>query len=370
VRIALLLIATLPLAAPAAPRKARNVILFIGDAGGIPTLHAASVYKYDHPQKLFIQTMPHFALMDTSAADVWVTDSAAGMTAIVTGQKTLNGVLSQSASAVRGKKDGEVLQTILEHAEQRGLSTGVLSNMNITDATPAACYAHSNDRSKAGEIFAQILTPRFGDGVDVVIGAGRGAILKATEAIGLKIEPALREKGYAFCDSLDAVSTADRRVVALLNISDFSVDEAVGKALAILSRNRKGYFLMAEWDTHTDNLRRGLEQAVALDNVIRKTAESAGKDTLIIFAADHSFDLRLRAGRRGQPILPPTPPPGGDDVKSAKANIRVDGGHTGEQVLVAAKGPGAERVRGFIVNSDLFHIMMAAYGWAPARASR
>jgi alkaline phosphatase len=82
------------LAAQAAPRTAKNVILFIGDAGGIPTLHAASVYKYDHPQKLCIQTMPHLALMDTSAADVWVTDSAAGMSAIVTGQKTLNGVIS------------------------------------------------------------------------------------------------------------------------------------------------------------------------------------------------------------------------------------------------------------------------------------
>jgi alkaline phosphatase len=351
----------LPLAAPAAPRKAKNVILFIGDAGGIPTLHAASLYKYDHPQKLFLQTMPHIALMDTSAADVWVTDSAAGMTAIVAGQKTNNGVISQSADAVRGKRDGTLLQTILEHAEQRGLATGVLSNMNITDATPAACYAHSNDRSKAGEIFAQILKPRFGDGVDVLIGAGRGAILKATEAIGLKIEPALREKGYAFHDSLDAVSTNDRRVAALLNSSDFSVEQAVDQAVAILSKNPKGYFLMVEWDTHTDNLKRGLDQAVALDAIIRKTAESAKSDTLIVFTADHSFDLRVRAGRRGQPILPDGPP-------AAKPNIRVDDGHTGEQVLVAAKGPGAERVRGFIANSDLFHIMMAAYGWGPARA--
>jgi alkaline phosphatase len=310
-RIALLLIAILPLAAQAAPRKAKNVILFIGDAGGIPTLHAASVYKYDHPQKLFIQTMPHIALMDTSAADVWVTDSAAGMSAIVTGEKTYNGVISQSADGVRGKKDGKLLQTILEHAEQRGLATGVLSNMNITDATPAACYAHSNDRSKAGEIFAQILKPRFGDGVNVVIGAGRSAILKATAAIGLKVEPELRAKGYSFCDKLDAVSTTDRRVVALLNTSDFSVEQAVDKAAAILSKNRKGYFLMVEWDTHTDNL--------------------------IVFAADHSFDLRVRAGRRGQPILPDGPP-------AAKPNIRVEDGHTGEQVLVAAKGSGARAV--------------------------
>jgi alkaline phosphatase len=43
--------------------------------------------------------------------------------------------------------------------------------------------------------------------------------------------------------------------------------------------------------------------------------------------------------------------------------VRVDDGHTGEEVVVAAQGPGAERVRGFIANTDLFHIMLAAYGW-------
>ena len=361
-RIVFLLIAMLPLAAQPASHKARNVILFLGDAGGIPTLHAASLYKYNHPQKLFIQSMPHLALMDTSAADNWVTDSAAGMSAIVTGQKTNNGVISQSASAVRGKKDGDILQTILEHAEQRGLSTGVMSNMSIADATPAACYAHSNDRRNAGAIFAQLLKPRFGDGVDVVIGAGRDAIFKATEAIGLKIEPLLREKGYAFYESLEAIPVKDRRVMALFNTSEFNVEEAVEKSIAILSKNPKGYFLMVEWDTHTDKLKLGLERAAALDAAIRKTADSVKNDTLILFAADHSFDIRVGGGKPGRPILQ-EPPPAADPAKPVKPNIRVEGGHTGEQVLVAAKGPGAERVHGFIANSDLFHLMMAAYGW-------
>ncbi len=377
------LFAVLGSIALAADSRAKNVILFIGDAGGIPTLNAASLYKYNQPQKLFIQSMPYLAFMDTSAADGWVTDSAAGMTAIVTGQKTNNGVISQSAAVIRGKKDGEPLKTILEYAEERGLSTGVLSNMAITDATPAACYAHSNDRGTTGTIFRQILTPQFGDGVDVVIGAGRDTILKATEALGLKIEPALREKGYSVYDSLQAISPGDRRAVALLKSGEFSVEEAVDKARRILGQNPKGYFLMVEWDTHTDNLRPGLEHVIALDEVIRKTSESVGDDTLIIFAADHSFDLRLVAGRPGQPILPepgetapsaaasrrsswrcvptgcaPTPTP------VARPNIRVSGSHTGEEVLAAAKGPGAERVRGFIPNTELFRIMMAAFGWS------
>jgi len=43
--------------------------------------------------------------------------------------------------------------------------------------------------------------------------------------------------------------------------------------------------------------------------------------------------------------------------------LRMDNGHTGEEVLAAAQGPGAERVRGFMPNTDLFRVMMAAYGW-------
>ncbi|NWG12190.1 MAG: alkaline phosphatase [Acidobacteria bacterium] len=356
------LVALFSLTTQIAQAQARNVILFLGDACGIPTLNVASIYRYGEPQKLFVQHMPYIALMDTSTADVWVTDSAAGMTAIVTGQKTKNGIISQSATAVRGKQDGEILQTILEHAEQRGLSTGVLSNMNITDATTAACFAHSNDRRAAGPIFAQVFTPRFGDGVDVVIGAGRDLVLAATEKIGVRVESAAREKGYAFYDSLQAISEQDTRVIALFNTHDFDVWQATERAIRALSKNQKGYFLMVEWDAHTDNLKRGLKQTIELDDAIRKTADFVKSDTLIIFAADHSFDIRLRGGKRSEPLLaedkgsaPPT--------AQAVPNVRVDDGHTGEEVLVAAQGPGAERVRGFIANTDLFHIMMAAFGW-------
>ncbi len=347
----------LALAAYCGPKRAKNVILFIGDAGGIPTLNAASLYKHDRPQKLFIQSMPHIALMDTSAADTWVTDSAAAMSAIVTGQKTNNGVISQSATAVRGKQDGEILKTILEYAEDHGLSTGVMTNVAVTDATPAACYAHANDRRMQGEIFAQIVKPRFGDGVDLVIGAGRDAILQATEKLGFPAESSLKAKGYAFYDSLDSISDRDRKVVALFRTGEYDISQAVARAIRILSKNPKGYFLMVEWDTHTDKLKSGLDHVIELDNAIRQTAATVSKDTLILFAADHSFDLRVRGGKPGQPLYQ-------EQVQaSAKPYIRVEGHHTGEEVLVAAQGPGAERVRGFIANTDLFRIMLSAYGW-------
>ena len=364
VKLILCLFSVVALGVQVAQAQAKNVIFFLGDAGGIPTLNIASIYKYNHPHKLFLQQMPYIALMDTSAADTWVTDSAAGMTAIVTGQKTNNGVISQSAEAVRGKQDGAILQTILEYAEQRGLSTGVLTNMNITDATAAACYAHSNDRGASGRIFAQVFKPAYGDGADVVIGAGRDAVLKATSEIGVNVETAAREKGYAFRSTIQEISEQDKRLIVLLNTMDFDPWEATRNAIRILSRNKKGYFLMVEWDAHTDNLKRGLDQAIALDDIIRKTAEIVKKDTLILFAADHSFDIRLRGGRKGQPLMPNLDKGG---TTAGAPNVRVDDGHTGEQVLVAAMGAGAQRVKGFLLNTDLFHIMMSAFGWEKRR---
>src|ERR1051325_1804539 len=155
-----------------AQQRAKNVIVFLGDAGGIPTLSAGSIYGYNDAQKLYIQHMPHIGLSDTSASNTWVTDSAAGMTAIVTGTKTYNGAISVTPEPPAGKTELAPLKTILEYAEEHGLSTGVVTNMPAADATPAACYAHVNDRGRWGEIFLQLFEPRYGDGVDVLSAPG------------------------------------------------------------------------------------------------------------------------------------------------------------------------------------------------------
>jgi alkaline phosphatase len=98
-----------------------------------------------------------------------------------------------------------------------------------------------------------------------------------------------------------------------------------------------------------------------------------------MLTADHSFDMQLRGGRLDAPLLE------GLDEIEAKAQadraageksptlrtstLRMENSHTGEPVIVAAKGPGAERVRGFMLNTDLFTVMMQAYGWKPAVAA-
>ena len=231
-----------------APR-ARNVILFLGDGTGLSTLHAASVHGYGEPQKLYIQRMPYLAFSETSSASRWVTDSAAGMTAIVTGEKTHNGVISQGADAVRGKQDGRRLKTLLEYAEEKGLLTGVVTNSPLADATPAATYAHANERATFGQIFRYILEPCYGDGVDVAIGPGAERIIAETQALGIDLPSALQEKGYRYLqDDGEGVrkAAADRqRMVGLFSSEDaFDLELATGAALDILERSERGFFLM------------------------------------------------------------------------------------------------------------------------------
>src|ERR1039457_7415464 len=85
-------------------QPAKNIIIFMGDGTGVSSLNAASIYGYDKPQSLYIQSFPGVALSDTSTATQWVTDGGAGTTAIATGVKTNNGVLSESSSAIKDQK--------------------------------------------------------------------------------------------------------------------------------------------------------------------------------------------------------------------------------------------------------------------------
>jgi alkaline phosphatase len=148
---ALVLSAGLALSATSVPvdapqTSAHNVILFLADAAGVPTINAASRFGHDAPRRLFVQRMPFIGLSDTSTASEWVTDSAAGMTAIVSGVKTHNGVIGQGPDAVRGKTDGAPVKTLLDYAEAHGLSTGIISNDAIAGRRRPRS-THVNDRS-------------------------------------------------------------------------------------------------------------------------------------------------------------------------------------------------------------------------------
>jgi alkaline phosphatase len=356
-----LLAAALPfgLASPAHAQEARNVILFLGDAGGVSTINAAGILANDRPQSLYIHSMPHVALSDTSALDQWVTDSAAGMTAIMTGRKTNNAMVSVAPSGTTGEV--VPLKTLLEYAEERGLATGVVTNMDIWDATPAATYAHVASRRDKDEIFRQMLAPRFGNGVDILIGKGRDDALTTFAKRGTTAGKAFAKAGYRFGEDPALVRKSRRAIV--LRDADFAPLPAVEATVAQLARNPKGYFLMVEWDMHTDKPRDGLRHVVEMDAMIRRISAVAGKDTLILFTADHSFGLRMTGGARATPLATQYPPEPG----STRPVITVEDTHTGEEVIVAASGPGADKVRGFLPNTRLFEIMLSAFGWGTAK---
>lgn len=343
-----------------APQRARNIILFLGDAGGVPTLNAAGIMAHDRPQSLFIQSMPHVGLSDTSALDNWVTDSAAGMTAIMTGHKTNSGMVSALPGA-----DGAItpVKSFLEYAEQRGLSTGVVTNMPIWDATPAACFAHVATRKDKDQIFRQMLAPRFGNGVDILIGKGHADAVASFAKDGTTPQQAFAEAGYRFGNDTVLVKEAGR--AAVLRDVEYAPIPAVEATIGQLARNPKGYFLMVEWDMHTDKPENGLKHVIEMDDMIRRVSAIAGEDTLILFTADHSFGLRMNSGKRnapmGQQYAAAAAKPGA--TVASNAIIGVEDNHTGEEVIAAAAGPRADQVHGFFPNTRLFDVMLTAMGW-------
>ena len=138
-------------------RRAKNVILFVGDGMGVSTVTAARILegqmngKPGEENSLSFEKFPYLALSKTYSWDQQTSDSAPTMTAMVTGYKGREGQLSVNHTTARGECDANVtatksLQTILEQAAAAGKSTGVVSTARITHATPAATYSHISVR--------------------------------------------------------------------------------------------------------------------------------------------------------------------------------------------------------------------------------
>lgn len=76
--------------------------------------------------------------------------------------------------------------------------------------------------------------------------------------------------------------------------------------------------------------------------------------------ADHSYDLRIK----GEALVETQK---SADSAQIAAAVSLESQHTAEEVPVIAAGPGAASVRGFISNTDVYHIMMGALGWEKYR---
>ena len=77
-------------------------------------------------------------------------DSAGTATALFTGVKTGIGMIGMDNRARRGhceRRQESQLSSLADWAASQGKKVGVVTTARITHATPAAVYAHSNDRS-------------------------------------------------------------------------------------------------------------------------------------------------------------------------------------------------------------------------------
>jgi alkaline phosphatase len=187
-----------------------------------------------------------------------------------------------------------------------------------------------------------------------------------TTALGHNLSADRRAGGYAYVDSMSGLSAPDKnngRVVALFDHQQFDFNAAVQQAVARLSKNPKGFLLIAHSDCHTGKTRTSLQRIVDLDKAIAAAGEQLKSNTLILFTADHSYDLRIK----GETL---TETSKASDHTKIGSIVSLEDEHTAEEVPLLGMGPGSDKIGGYISNTDVFGIMMSAFGWKSEQARR
>jgi alkaline phosphatase len=279
------------------------------------------------------------------------------MSAYMTGVKMNNDVISMSADTraydnsgkfyVNGADstcvagNGSPAVTLLELAKAAGKSVGAVTTTRITHATPAATYSHICQRDGENDIAAQSVpgnakfNTKLGSGVDVLLGGGWRFFLPNTVTGGSRTDgqdltAQLKTAGYTYVNSGIAFNsidpTATSKLVGLFNrdhlnyeldranpakaINEPSLADMTEKALRILQKNSKGYFLMVEGGRidhalHGTNAKRALEDTIAFDDAIKRVLGLVDlKNTLIVVTADHDHTMAFNGySHKGNSIL-------------------------------------------------------------------
>lgn len=272
----------------------KNIILFIGDGMGVSQISAAKIVK----GSLNLEQFPVSGLLSTHSADSLITDSAAAGTALATGYKTNNGMISQLPS-------GKAVKTIVEYAIENNMATGIVVSSSITHATPAAFIAHIDSRKKHNEIAEQIAKSQ----VDLLFGGGLSYFLAKENSTSLRTDnknlitelKKYRKVLQTEQDFLDFNSSDP--VIGLFapihpgkaGIRKPDLAQLTRKAIELLSTNDKnGFFLMVEgsqidWAGHQNDQIYMLNEMLDFDNALGIALNYAKQDpqTLIIATSDH-----------------------------------------------------------------------------------
>lgn len=328
----------------------RNVILMIGDGMGIPAVYSAMTVS-DLP--LNIERCLISGLQTTYSSDNYITDSGAAGTALATGNKTKNGAIGVDSQ-------GNPVKSILAIAEEHGLATGLVSTSSVTHATPASFIAHQSSRGNYEDIASDFLKTD----IDVFIGGGYDHFTKRKDKLSLV--DTLKLKGYEVDTTLNLILNSTSLKLAgftaplqnpyRLKGRGNMLPASSGKAIEILSKNSKGFFLMIEgsqidWAGHANSADTLVDETLDFDKAVGVVLDFAKKDghTLVVITADHETG--------GVTIT-------GGDRATHKVELSFSTkDHTAVMVPVYAYGPGAGKFTGIYDNTDIFQKILSAYGF-------
>jgi alkaline phosphatase len=326
----------------------RNIILMIGDGMGLPDVYAAMTVS---ASPLNIERCNAIGLQKTFSADNYVTDSGAAGTALATGNKTKNGVIGMDAN-------GTKVKSIVEIAKENGLSTGLVSTSSITHATPASFIAHQSSRGGYEDIAMDFLKTD----IDVFIGGGIDHFRKRKDKLNLL--DSLRFRGYEVDTTLAmALKSTSLKLAGLtapvhnpyrLKGRGDMLPTASSKAIEILKKNPKGFFLMIEgsqidWAGHANVADTLIDETLDFDKAIGVALDFAKNDghTLVIITADHETGgVTITGGYR--------------ETHKVILNFSTKD-HTAVMVPVYAYGPGSEKFIGIYDNTDIFKKIVTSY---------
>ena len=319
-------------------RKVKNIIFMIGDGMGLEQISAAWVCN---GSKLNLDNFTNVGIQRTYSANKLVTDSAAAGTALATGHKTDNGMISMTPDTV-------AVKSLAEEAMEKGKRTGAAVTCRVNDATPAVFFSHSASRKNQEDIVEQMA----GSGVYFL--AGGGTKFWRDREDGKDISEDVKAKGYSYVETKEDLMAVDNGpVIALMDSYELkpSLDRgdilpvSVAKALQLLD-NKKGFFLMVEGSMiddggHDNKAGLTMEEIFDFDRTLGIVLEWAEKDgeTLVIVTGDHATG--------GMTLLS-----GSIDEKRIRVNYSTTG-HNGIALPVFAWGPHSEDFIGIYENTEL-----------------
>lgn len=399
-----------PLSPEAAPSRPKNIVIMIGDGMG-PAYTSAYRYYQDNPntqeveQTVFDRLAIGSASTYPAAVSGVVTDSAAAATALATGVKSYNGAISVDT-------DKQPIDTIMELAKKRHMSTGVAVTSQINHATPAAFLSHNESRRN----YQALAKSYLNTDADVLLGGGQkyfpAALIKEFEA-----------KGYHYLADFSQLSQVTQpKVIGLFADVQlpWAIDEPeanrlslmTSKALELLSTNQQGFVLLVEgslidWAGHNKDIASAMAEMHEFARAIEVVEQYIRnhKDTLLVVTADHNtgglsigangdyrWDSQVLRNISASPTTIATEAIAADDWRTVVesrlglslnesetrqlVNARMQGhkvldnaikrlidtrsntgwttdGHTGMDVQVFATGPAASLFSGYQDNTDI-----------------